>query len=108
MKTQATIPNNYTDAGKILGMFEIRNVIEAGIFGVPAILLTLFYSPFGLTVTLICGAVIIVPVCGFALMGIHDYSLLTFLRVWISWRKGRRILLYRENRRLKCPKTRRK
>lgn len=101
MPVQATIPTNYTDAGKILGMFEIRNVIEAGSFGIPAILLILFYSPFGLTVTVICGSVIIIPVCGFALMGIHDYSLLNFLRVWLKWRKSRRILLYREERKVK-------
>ncbi len=108
MNTSATIPTNYTDAGKILGMFEIRNVVETAAIGVPLIILILAASPFGLTWTVIGGAVIVVPVCGFGLLGVRDYSLLTFLRLYYAWRKGRRIIGYRERRRISWPKTKKK
>lgn len=89
------IPNNFTDAGKIFGMFEMRNVAEALIVCVPLILLTVILSPFGLTGTLITGMIIVVSLGGFALMGIQDYSLFTFARIHRKWRKNRRILTYR-------------
>lgn len=93
--TTVYIPNNFTEAGKILGMFEIRNVAEALILCVPLVLLTMFLSPFGLTGTLITATVIVVAVGGFALIGIQDYSLITFFRLHRRWRKSRRILTYR-------------
>lgn len=89
------IPNNFTDAGKILGMFEIRNVAEALILCIPLILLTVLLSPFGLTGTLITATALTVAVGGFALIGVHDYSLITFFRLYHRWRKNRRILTYR-------------
>ncbi len=89
------IPNNYTDAGKIFGMFEVQNAVEALILSVPLVFLTILLSPFGLTGTLIIATVIMVTVGGFALIGIQDYSLLTFVRLHRRWRKSRRILTYR-------------
>ncbi len=89
------IPNNYTDSGKILGMFELRNVAEALILCLPLLLITLLLSPFGLTGTLILATVFVVAIGGFALIGIHDYSLLTFVRLHRRWRKNKRILIYR-------------
>lgn len=88
------IPANYTDAGKILGYFSLRNVLEAAIFGIPGIFL-MFMLPFGLTTNIIAGAVVIVPLCGFSLIGINDYSLLSFLRVYLNWCSSRRIVTYR-------------
>lgn len=89
------IPTNYTEAGKIFGMFEMRNVAEALILCVPLVLLTILLSPFELTGTLIIVTVLVVSVGGFALIGIHDYSLITFARLHRRWRKNRRILTYR-------------
>lgn len=89
------IPNNYTEAGRILGMFEMRNVAEALILCIPLVLITIILSPFGLTETLIIATVLVVSVGGFALIGIHDYSLITFIRIYRRWRKNRRILIYR-------------
>ena len=89
------ILNNYTDSGKILGMFELRNVAEALILCLPLLLITLLLSPFGLTGTLILATVFVVAIGGFALIGIHDYSLLTFVRLHRRWRKNKRILIYR-------------
>ena len=89
------IPANFTDAGRIFGMFEIRNTIETLIFVVPIVLIFFALMPFGLTVTIISCAVVIVPIGGFSLMGIHDYSLLTFVVIYFKWRKSRRILTYK-------------
>ena len=89
------IPNNYTEAGRIFGMFEMRNVAEALILCVPLVLLTILLSPFGLMGTLIIATVLVVSAGGFALIGIHDYSLITFIRLHRRWRKNRRILTYR-------------
>lgn len=89
------IPNNYTEAGRIFGMFEMRNAAEALLLCIPLVLLTILLSPFGLTGTLIIATVLVVSVGGFALIGIHDYSLITFFRLHRRWRKNRRILTYR-------------
>lgn len=99
------IPRNYTDAGKVLGMFEIRNVAEALILCVPLIFLTVSLSPFGLMGTLITATALTVVVGGFALIGIHDYSLITFARLYYCWRKNRRILTYRGLKWLNIKKT---
>ena len=89
------IPKNYTDAGKIFGMFELRNVVECVLICIPTVLLTLLLTPFGLTITLIVCLVIVIPLGGFALLGVHDYSLFTFIYLYHRWRKNRRILNYR-------------
>ena len=88
------IPANYTDAGKILGIFEIRKLVEAMVLCVPLLGFLLFSLPFSITTNIVISAVIVVPVGGFALTGIHDYSLLDFVRVYLKWRKQRKILTF--------------
>ena len=88
------IPTNFTDAGKILGMFPIRNTVEAVALGIPTLMLLLSILPFGLVWNLVGCLIVIVPLCGFAMMGIRDYSLLTFVRVYWNWRRNRKILIY--------------
>ena len=69
------IPVNFTDAGRVLGLFELRNCIEAAVLAVPTVgLCTLIanFTPFSLTVKLIISLCLLVPVCGFALVGIRD------------------------------------
>jgi len=83
------IPVNYTEAGKILGIFELRNLIEAVGLCVPLLFFTLFCLPFAMTVNIVLTAIFVVPVGGFALIGIHDYSLLNFIRVYRKWKKSR-------------------
>lgn len=95
MEPTVFIPTNYTDAGKLLGLFEIRNVIECLILCVPLALLTVWLSPFGLTGTIILVTVPVIAVGGFALIGVQDLSLFTFLRIYIRYRKNKRILTYR-------------
>lgn len=95
MEPTVFIPTNYTDAGKLLGLFEIRNVIECFILCVPLALLTVWLSPFGLTGTIILVTVPVIAVGGFALIGVQDHSLFTFLRIYTRYRKNKRILTYR-------------
>ena len=64
------IPVNFTDAGRVLGLFELRNCIEAAVLAAPTVgLCTLVaqHTPFSLTVKLILSLCLLVPVCGFAL-----------------------------------------
>ena len=83
MESIVYIPRNYTDAGRIFGMF-------------------------GLTATIIICMVFVIPIGGFSLIGIHDYSLLTFIRLYIRWRKSRRILVYRGIKWINTRKTTKK
>ncbi|WP_077534371.1 hypothetical protein [Massiliimalia massiliensis] len=89
------IPTNYTDAGKILGMFEIRNTIECVVLCVPLALLIFFLSPLGITATIVIITVLVVPLGGFTLFGIQEHSFFSFLYIYTKWYKNRRILTYR-------------
>ena len=40
------IPVNYTDAGKLFGLFEIRNAIEAVVLGLPVLALRHSIAPY--------------------------------------------------------------
>ena len=100
METTVRIPTNYTDAGKLLGMFEIRNAIECVILCVPIILLLFKLMPFSFTTTLVIVSAVIIPIGGFALMGIADHSLITFLKLYRKWKKNRGILLYRGSKKI--------
>ncbi len=95
MEPTIFIPTNYTDAGKLLGMFEIRNVVECAVLCIPLTLLCILLSPFGLTGTIILILVLDITVGGFALIGIQDYSLLTFLRIYKRYKDKKRIITYR-------------
>lgn len=89
------IPVNYTDAGRLFGMFEIRNAIEAVIFALPPAFFCAYFLPFSLTVKIIVTMIVLVPAGGFALIGINDESLTQFVIAWWRWRRSRQILTYR-------------
>ena len=89
------IPANYTDAGRILGLFEIRNVVEAVALSVPVLYLCLLLLPLALTAKIIVTLIILVPVAGFALIGISDDSLIRYIKTRLHWHKKKRILTYR-------------
>lgn len=79
-----------------MGFFELRNVIEAAILATPTVLGCIALArltPFSMTVKLILSLCLVVPICGFALIGIRDDSLSRFLLTYMRWRRGRRILL---------------
>ena len=110
METTVHIPTNYTDAGKLFGMFEIRNAVECLILCLPIIWLVFSLTPFKITTTLVIACVLVIPTGGFALMGIADHSLFTFIRLYRRWRKNRGVLLFRGSEKvnfkevLKCQK----
>lgn len=41
------IPSNFTDAGRIMGLFELRNLVEAVILTVPPCISALRFSHLG-------------------------------------------------------------
>ena len=89
------IPSNFTDAGRIFGLFEIRNVIETVLLAVPVLYLCIALLPLTLVPKVIVTLVIVIPVGGFALTGIRDDSLTRWLKSWLGWRKRRRVMYYR-------------
>ena len=58
-----------------MGLFELRNLVEAVILTVPALYLCIAFLPFGLTAKIIVTLVVVVPVGGFGLIGINDDSM---------------------------------
>lgn len=89
------IPNNFTDAGRVFGLFEIRNFIEALILTLPLLLLCFKLLPFELSVKLVIALSVAVPIGGFALIGIDGDSLTRWLGCWWHWRRARRRICYR-------------
>ncbi len=89
------IPTNFTDAGRIMGFFEIRNLVEAVALTLPLLYLCFTLLPLALTPKIIVTLTVTVPVGGFGLLGISDDSLTRWLGCWWRWRKGRRIISYR-------------
>ena len=89
------IPVNYTDAGKLFGLFEIRNVVEAVLIGLPVLSLCARFLPFGLTWKITVSLFLLVPTVGFALIGLKDDSLTRYLKTWWLWRRRRRVVAYR-------------
>ena len=89
------IPVNFTDAGRLFGLFEIRNAIEAVLFSVSVLFFCLCFLPLSLTPRIMVTLVILVPLGGFALIGINGDSLTRWLSSWWRWRKQRRMIYYR-------------
>ncbi len=89
------IPANFTDAGRLFGLFAIRNAIEAIVLAAPPVFLTLRFVPVSITAKIIAALIIGVPLGGFALIGIRDDCLTRFVAMWWRWRNGRGIITYR-------------
>lgn len=89
------IPANFTDAGRVMGLFEIRNLIEAILLTLPILYLCLAFVPLALTPKIIVTLTVLVPVGGFGLIGVNDDSLTRWLGSWWRWRKGRRLITFR-------------
>ena len=89
------IPANFEDSGKIMGLFSTRNVVEAVILLLPFAFCIFNLVPLSLTWKIILSSVFVIPIGGFALMGIRDDPLSIFVRTWFEWRKNRKILEYR-------------
>ena len=89
------IPTNFTDAGRLFGLFEIRNAVEAVLLTAPALLFCIYFLPLPVTPKIVVTLFILVPLGGFGLIGISDDSLTRWLSCWWRWRRARRIISYR-------------
>ncbi len=89
------IPANFTDAGRVMGMFELRNLVEAVILTLPVLYFCLVLLPFELTTKITVTLIIVVPLGGFGLMGISGDSLTCWVGIWWRWRRARRLMTYR-------------
>lgn len=89
------IPANFEDSGKVMGIFGMRNVVEAGIFSLPFVFVVFKIVPVSLTMKIILSAVFAIPAGGFALIGINDDPLSVFVRNCFHWLRNRRIIEYR-------------
>lgn len=93
--TEFFIPTNFEDSGKLMGIFNMRNVIEAGILSLPFVFLIFKLVPVSLTWKIIIAAIFVIPIGGFALIGINDDPLTVFAKNWWRWLRNRKILEYR-------------
>ncbi|MDR1574251.1 MAG: hypothetical protein LBS24_08070 [Clostridiales Family XIII bacterium] len=89
------IPANYTDAGRLFGLFEIRNAIEAAALGLPILFLCARFLPFSLTAKIIVTMTLFIPAAGFALIGINGDSLTGYVKARKLWHGKRKVLAYR-------------
>ncbi len=89
------IPTNFTDAGRVMGLFEIRNLVETVILTLPILYLCIVFLPLSLTPKIIVTLVIVVPLGGFGLVGISNDSLTRWLGSWWRWRRDRRLITFR-------------
>lgn len=86
---------NFTDAGRLFGLFEIRNAVEAVFICVPLATLLMRILPFGLLWRIGIASAVTVITGGFALIGIGDMSLLEFLKQYIRFKRQAKILTYK-------------
>ena len=89
------IPTNFTDAGRVMGLFELRNLVEAVVLTIPVLYLCIAFLPSALSTKIMLTLVVIVPVGGFGLIGVNDVSMTHWLEDWWRWRRRRRIILFR-------------
>jgi len=93
--TEFYIPTNFEDSGKLMGIFNMRNVVEAGIISLPLVYFIFKLVPLGFTWKIIIAAIFVIPAGGFALMGINDDPLSVFVKNFWHWLKNRKISEYR-------------
>jgi len=89
------IPANFSVSGRVMGLFELRNLVEAALLTLPVLYLCLALLPLPLTPKIIVTLTVLVPVGGFGLIGISDDSLTRWVGCWWRWRKKRRLMTYR-------------
>jgi len=89
------IPANFTDAGRVMGLFELRNLVEAVLLTLPVVYFCVVLLPLDLMSKITVTLILVVPLGGFGLMGIRDDSLTRWVGCWWRWRRNRRLMTYR-------------
>lgn len=74
------IPTNFTDAGRVMGLFELRNLVEAVVLTIPVLYLCIAFLPFALSPKIMVTLVTVVPVGGFGLIGVNDDSMTRWVK----------------------------
>lgn len=86
------IPPNFIEGGTLLGgMFKTRNVIEAGILGA-VVGLPVLRLGFSLTTSIIILCLTALPLVLLALIGVGGSSLSSFVLLFFSYLRNRRVL----------------
>lgn len=100
INTTFIIPQNFTDSGKVLGMFRTRNLIEAIVFaGVPGYFIWSVLLPIVGIVPTICVTIfLIVPIFIFCIMGINEDALTIFLQHVLVFLKNRKKMRFKRIR----------
>lgn len=100
INTTFIIPQNFTDSGKILGMFKARNFAEAVIFaGLPAYFIWGTLLPLAGIIPTICITIfLVVPVFIFCIMGINEDALTLFLQHVLAFLKNRKKMRFKRIR----------
>lgn len=62
------IPTNFTDAGRVMGLFELRNLVEAVVLTIPVLYLCIAFLPFALSTKIMVTLVVIVSCHWYSLM----------------------------------------
>ncbi len=89
------IPTNFTDAGRVMGVFEVRNLVEAVLLTLPVLYLSIVFLPLSLMPKIVVTLLIVAPLGGFGLVGISDESLTRWVGIWWRWRRHRRLITFR-------------
>lgn len=95
MTSSYRIPTNYTDAGRILGLFPLRHLIETIFLVFPITILSIRYIQLPISPKIIVILTIVIPLGGFGLMGIDGDSLGQWIGGWWHWRRRRQQLFFR-------------
>ena len=86
------IPPNFIEGGTLFGgLFKTRNAIEAGVIGFLVGIPVLSF-PFSLTTKIIILCLTALPLVLLALIGVSGGSLSTFILLFFSYLRNRRIL----------------
>ena len=86
------IPENFVDTGTVMGgMFQLRNVIEAGAIAAVCIL-PLFKVSISLTAKIIIACVTALPLGLLALIGINGESLSSFIAGFFRFLHNKRVI----------------
>ena len=93
-------PRQLHRRGRVIGLFELRNLVEAVILVLPVLYFCLVLLPLELTAKITVTLIIVVPLGGFGLIGVRDDSLTRWIAAWWRWRKKRRLMTYRGGKKL--------
>ena len=93
--TPYLIPSNYTDSGLFLGLFKLRNAIDAAVVFLLVVVPEFKYIHVGITAKVTIMAVTALPLIVFALLGISGDSLSERLFLMIRYALSPRKLHYR-------------